>query len=1211
MNEAAALPVVAVVVTCDPGWWLEEALSALVAQDYPNLSLLVIDAASGDDPTARVAAVAPSAYVRRTARRSGFGAAANEALTVVEGASHFLFCHDDVAPAPDALRLMVAEALRENAGIVSPKVVAWSAPDRLLAAGAGADAFGVVVPLVERGELDQRQHDAVREVFVAPAACTLVRADLFATLGGFDPAVGLAGEDLELCWRARIAGARVVLAPGAVVRHAEVTGLGLRSVDGSLASLEPTPAAAPMVEPEAAATVEEATVELSGRPLRRPHIFGRHGARRAPDSGAQDERTDPWSIAPGDEEGFGFDLRPRRHHRGARAPIRAPIRAPKPRPGALGLAPAYGLATAELERHRTRARVRAVVTNYGLLGLARVLPAMWLLTLARAAGLLLSRRPVDARAVFRPWRAVASTLVGRGGVVAKRRAVRSVRRVPDRVVRRAQLPGNVHLRTALRESIDRGLLGPAPDWVVPGAVWAGLAVVLVAGSRKLLGGTIPSVGELAPFPALGTLAAQMGSGWRLTGLGAAVPAPTLFGILTALGAVLLGHMALLEHLVVLGCIPVGVAGIAHLARPFGSRRVGPVAAVAYAANPLAWNALARGRWSGLVAFAAFPWVFSVLARAGGLAPLDPGALDPGALDPGALGPGALDPGALDPGALDPGALGQTQGPATRIAWTTGRRVVAFGLILAAAAAVAPSVLLVALAAGLALGTASLVTGDRGAARRVGLCTAGGTGVAAVLLFPWSVSFLPPWGEWARLTGVAPAPGHTLSLPALLAFRTGPLGAGPLGWMLLAAAAFPLVVARSWRLSWATRWWVVAFWFFALSWVWERGWIGAPAPPLEVLLAPAAVAVALAVSIGLAAFETDLRDYHFGWPQALSTAAAAAFVLACLPVLGAAGGGRWHMPAHGFDDALSWLADKRSEGGYRVLWLGDPAVLPLPGWRYRAGLAYATTRDGPPDLTSSQPGPSRGATRLIPQALRLAASGQTTQLGHLLAPMAVRYIVGVIRPAPLSAGGGGPGAARLLPADLTDGLAAQLDLRPLPADGALVVFENVAWSPMRALLDGPAATAAAGQDPSGARSAGLAGSPPVLASVQSPTSFAGSLPGGVDVLLAEASSPRWRLTSGKQEAARSAAFGFANLFRTSAPGAASLSYRTPPGEQGALVLTSGAWMAAVMVVVTGRRRRVGLATRGRAPGGEQESLGAPVVSATAATSAADHHLEVPV
>ena len=47
---------------------------------------------------------------------------------MVEGASHFLFCHDDVAPDPDAVHLLMEEAFRSNAGIVAPKLVELGRP---------------------------------------------------------------------------------------------------------------------------------------------------------------------------------------------------------------------------------------------------------------------------------------------------------------------------------------------------------------------------------------------------------------------------------------------------------------------------------------------------------------------------------------------------------------------------------------------------------------------------------------------------------------------------------------------------------------------------------------------------------------------------------------------------------------------------------------------------------------------------------------------------------------------------------------------------------------------------------------------------------------------------------------------------------------------------------------------------------------------------
>ncbi|MGH9281587.1 MAG: glycosyltransferase, partial [Acidimicrobiales bacterium] len=238
-----APPVVAVVVTCDAGPWLEEALEALGEQDYPNLSVLVIDAGSAVDPTPRVAAVLPDAYVRRLPENAGYAASTNEALGLVEGASHFLLCHDDVAPEPDALRVMVEEAFRSNAGLVAPKLVAWDDPRRLLQVGMGVDKSGAPHPLVDRGELDQEQHDRVRDVFVAPGGFTLVRADLFASLGGFDPAMHLFGEDLDLSWRAQVAGARVVVAPAARVRHLEAMSAGQRP-GPSANGIRPAPGAA-------------------------------------------------------------------------------------------------------------------------------------------------------------------------------------------------------------------------------------------------------------------------------------------------------------------------------------------------------------------------------------------------------------------------------------------------------------------------------------------------------------------------------------------------------------------------------------------------------------------------------------------------------------------------------------------------------------------------------------------------------------------------------------------------------------------------------------------------------------------------------------------------------------------------------------------------------------------------------------------------------
>ncbi len=166
--------------------------------------------------------------MRRLDAAAGFPGAANEALHTVEGATFLLLCHDDVVLDATTVRVLVEEAYRSNAGILGPKLVSADNPEILLEVGRAIDRFGAPFTGIEPGELDQEQHDGVRDVFYVTTATMLVRTDLFEELEGFDPATFPGAEDLDLCWRARLAGARVLVAPDARVAHREAADERLR-----------------------------------------------------------------------------------------------------------------------------------------------------------------------------------------------------------------------------------------------------------------------------------------------------------------------------------------------------------------------------------------------------------------------------------------------------------------------------------------------------------------------------------------------------------------------------------------------------------------------------------------------------------------------------------------------------------------------------------------------------------------------------------------------------------------------------------------------------------------------------------------------------------------------------------------------------------------------------------------------------------------------
>jgi GT2 family glycosyltransferase len=1112
--------VVAVVVTCDAGPWLEESLAALGRQDYPNLSVLVIDAGSAVDPTGRIAAVLPSAYVRRLDDNPGYAAAANDVLGVVEGASHYVFLHDDAAPDDDAVRLLVEEAFRSNAGIVSPKFVAWDDPLRLLGVGASSDKAGVVRPY-GRHDRDQEQYDAVRDVFVAPGGCTLVRADLFETLGGFDAGVVLFGEDLDLCWRAQVVGARVVVAPGARVRHLEAT--------------------------------------VSGE---RPLVLG-------------------------DVTG---DL------------------------------------AEQIARLHFRHRLRTVLKVYGPLHLLRIVPQLLVLMVVQGLAALLAGRRRVAGAVVDAWRWNVAT---RRQLRVERKRTQSLRALKDGEIRELQTRGSVRLSAALQGSIaaeERTIGVGAAGRQFAGAMtsgglretltaWAVVAVVMAFGSRRLLTDHLPAVGQFAAFPdSPMVLLRHFVSGWRSSGLGSEAAAPPAFLLLGVTGLLFGGAMGLLQQVAVLGMLPLGLIGMHRLTAPLGSWRSRLAGAVLYAGLPLPYDALARGRWSGLIAYAAAPWILGRLLRATGLAPFGAPpddeatarrvpsrpAREPRALDAieDLLGAeaGTLD--AIDAeelrvavaalvghhhlhegeGGDDDVPYGSrvpsppSPSPWVRRPGTLVSQAVAMGVLLAVVGAFVPSVALSTLLVGVGLVLGSALVGETAHGARglaVGFVA---SVVAAVLLVPWTFELLLPGATWAGFAGIGRPASDAPGLGELLHFGLGPFGRNPLAWALLLAASLPLLVGRRWRFTWAARLWSVAIVGWAAAWLLGRGWAGVAPAAIDVVLAPAAAALVLCAVLGLSAFEVDLPGYTFGWRQVASLVAAGAAVVSTVPVVSGSVDGRWRMPARDFAQLLSWMDDRQAEGGFRVLWAGHPEALPIDSWRLDDDLAYASSRNGPPDVTELWPASDQGATGLLADSFSVASRGETSRLGHLLAPLGVRYVA-----VPLQAGPAKSGAERLPPpTEVLDALRAQIDLRLVETDDALVVYENVAWAPAVSVLPPAALESSRRSGPDAARTTELAGAATVLHQDR-PTRYRGPWP-GPELLFAEAYSARWRFDAGGDAATHRKAFGWSNAFSAAGAPSATLAYRTSPFRYAALMLQLGLWVVAVRTIVIAlRRRREELAT----------------------------------
>ncbi|MGI5408995.1 glycosyltransferase [Streptomyces chartreusis] len=279
-HDSAATPefprhvVTAVLVSHDGARWLPDVLAGLLGQERPVQFAVAADTGSADQSAQLITDALGADRVLHLARRTGFGQAVEEAnrtaplltpdeLTYLKRPSGWdpvtrtwrddaydmpelphgepvqwlWLLHDDCAPEPDALAQLLRvvenerELGRDDIAVVGPKLRGWYDRRQLLEVGVTIANSGRRWTGLDRREQDQGQHDHVRPVLSVSTAGMLVRRDVFEELGGFDRRLPLMRDDVDLCWRATAAGHRVLIAPEAVVRHAEASSRERRTVD--------------------------------------------------------------------------------------------------------------------------------------------------------------------------------------------------------------------------------------------------------------------------------------------------------------------------------------------------------------------------------------------------------------------------------------------------------------------------------------------------------------------------------------------------------------------------------------------------------------------------------------------------------------------------------------------------------------------------------------------------------------------------------------------------------------------------------------------------------------------------------------------------------------------------------------------------------------------------------------------------------------------
>jgi len=212
------VPVSVVVLTWNGRQWVHECLSSLQQLEPAAAEIVLVDNASTDGTCDEVRRNFPAVRIVQLDRNLGF-AGGNNAGAGAATSEYLAFLNNDTRVDAAWLgTLYNAVETHPDVGLATSHVVFMDRAQTIDSAGDG---------YLRCGGAYKRQHGRrggssadMEEVFGACGAGFLIRRSLFEALGGFDEDFFMVYEDVDLSYRARLAGARCVYVPGAVVRHA-------------------------------------------------------------------------------------------------------------------------------------------------------------------------------------------------------------------------------------------------------------------------------------------------------------------------------------------------------------------------------------------------------------------------------------------------------------------------------------------------------------------------------------------------------------------------------------------------------------------------------------------------------------------------------------------------------------------------------------------------------------------------------------------------------------------------------------------------------------------------------------------------------------------------------------------------------------------------------------------------------------------------------
>lgn len=214
-----ALPKVSIIVVNYNGLdHIEDCLSSLSSQTYPNYETVLVDNDSNDGSPELALSICRSLKLVRTETNLGYAGGVNAALPHVSS-DYVVVQNMDTVVEPEWLACMMEVMLGcPKAGAVAPRILLHSDPTRLNSLGINIHVSGLGF---NRGYGHPNPEDSLapHRVDGLHGASFVIRRDLLDRLGGMNDQTFMYYDDVDLSWLVNLAGFQIICAPSAVVYH--------------------------------------------------------------------------------------------------------------------------------------------------------------------------------------------------------------------------------------------------------------------------------------------------------------------------------------------------------------------------------------------------------------------------------------------------------------------------------------------------------------------------------------------------------------------------------------------------------------------------------------------------------------------------------------------------------------------------------------------------------------------------------------------------------------------------------------------------------------------------------------------------------------------------------------------------------------------------------------------------------------------------------